>query len=95
MSSAATETVGGSGAKVSSTGWPTLPSADWDPYLRLVTIEEAAESVGRPQSTIRRWMSEGRMEPLAYMGRQPLLRESDVLAADAATSRQRRPRMRQ
>ena len=67
-------------------------SADWDPYLRLVTIAEAAESVQRPESTIRRWISEGRITPLAYMGRQPLLRESDVTRADAARCR---PRLRQ
>lgn len=65
----------------------SLP-VDWDPYLRLLTIDEAAESVRRPSSTIRRWLTEGRIAPVARMGRQPLLRESEVLATDA---RLRRP----
>lgn len=60
-------------------------SADWDPYLRLVTIAEAAASIDRPASTIRRWMSEGKLAPIARMGVQPLLRESDVTRVEAET----------
>jgi hypothetical protein len=55
----------------------------WEPDRRLLTIEEAARSVARPQSTIRRWLAERRVVPVAWQGRRPLLLESDVLAVDA------------
>ena len=63
----------------------------WDPDARLLTIEEAGRSVGRPQSTVRRWLSEGRLTPTAWLGpRRPLILESDVLACDADTVRRSR-----
>lgn len=59
----------------------------WDPTRRLLTIEEAARSVGRPASTIRRWLAEGRLTPTAKLGpRRPLILESDVLDCDADTA---------
>ncbi|KNX38088.1 helix-turn-helix domain-containing protein [Luteipulveratus halotolerans] len=65
----------------------------WDPYGRLLTIEEAARAVDRPTSTIRRWITEGRLTPTAALGHRKLYRESDVLAADADAHRgRRRPR---
>lgn len=57
--------------------------ADWNPKLRLITVEEAAVSVDRPASTIRRWISEERIEVFAKMGRLTLILESDLLRADA------------
>ena len=54
----------------------------WQPHLRLVTIEEAAELVDRPPSTIRRWISEGRMPVIAKQGRRGLVLESHVLRID-------------
>ncbi len=59
----------------------------WDPEQRLVTIREAAVSIGRPESTIRRWICERRLIPFARQGRRPLLLESDVLQVDADTLR--------
>ena len=59
----------------------------WDPEARLLTIEEAARSVGRPQSTVRRWISEGRLTPFAWLDRRrPLILESDALACEADTA---------
>lgn len=63
----------------------------WDPTLRLVTIVEAARSIDRPASTIRRWISEGRLAPIAYQGRQALYLEAHVLQVDADTHRRRGP----
>lgn len=60
----------------------------WDPDARLLTIPEAAKSVGRPESTIRRWLAERRITPTGYMGRRALLLEADVLQVDADTVRQ-------
>lgn len=59
----------------------------WEPHKRLLTIDEAARSVDRPSSTIRRWISEGRLRPTATTGWRKLYLESDVLAVDAATTR--------
>lgn len=61
----------------------------WEPERRLLTIPEAARSVGRPQSTIRRWLSEGRLRIFGKQGRNPLILESDLLEADADTVRSR------
>lgn len=61
----------------------------WHPELRLLTIEEAADSVRRPASTIRRWLAEGRLTPRASHGRRPLLLEADVLEVDGNTRRGR------
>lgn len=58
----------------------------WQPHLRLVTVEEAAELVGRPASTIRRWVSEGRLPLAAKHGRRNLLLESHVLRVDGELS---------
>ena len=54
----------------------------WKPHLRLVTIDEAAELVDRPASTIRRWISEGRMPVIAKQGRRGLVLEAHVLRVD-------------
>lgn len=59
----------------------------WLPHKRLLTTAEAAASVDRPASTIRRWAAEGRLRPYALQGRRPLYLESDVLKADASTLR--------
>jgi excisionase family DNA binding protein len=58
----------------------------WDPSRRLLTIQEAARSVGRPASTVRRWLSEGRITPTAWQGRSPLILEEHVLECDADTA---------
>lgn len=65
----------------------------WDPSRRLLTTEEAAQSAGRPASTIRRWVSEGRLTAHAHMGRQALFLESDVLRVDGDTRRGRPTRV--
>lgn len=57
----------------------------WRPEQRLLTIDEAAESVMRPASTIRRWVSEKRLTVRAKRGRQQLVLESDVLEVDGNT----------
>ena len=59
----------------------------WDPHARLVTIPEAALSVDRPESTIRRWIAEGRLRTVGRQGRRWLLLEADVLQVDADTLR--------
>lgn len=59
----------------------------WDPDARLVTIREAALSIDRPESTVRRWVSEGRLTPKARQGKRWLLLEADVLRVDADTQR--------
>lgn len=61
----------------------------WHPDRRLLTVEEAAESVHRPVSTIRRWISEGRLNVAGRQGRRALIRESDLLETDADTVRTR------
>lgn len=65
----------------------------WDPHMRLLTINETAASTGRPASTIRRWVSEGRLTSHAWLntphGRRDLYLEADALAVDAATRRTR------
>lgn len=66
----------------------------WDPTQRWVTIEEAARSVARPPSTIRRWISEHRITPVAKLGRRTLLLEADVLQVDGDTTRQQRGTVR-
>lgn len=63
----------------------------WHPNRRLLTVGEAAETVGRPASTIRRWVFEGRLKPTARQGHRWLYLEADVLRVDAEThSRNRR-----
>lgn len=59
----------------------------WHPHRRLLTIGEAAQSVGRPRGTLDRWVSEGRLKPYATRGRRKLYLESDVLRVDADTRR--------
>lgn len=59
----------------------------WDPYARLLTITEAAQTIDRPPSTIRRWITEGRLKPHAHHGKRNLYLEADVLAADAQARR--------
>jgi excisionase family DNA binding protein len=61
----------------------------WEPDRRLLTIEEAAESVARPASTIRRWITEKRLAVTAHRGRQALVLEADVLEVDGTTRRGR------
>jgi hypothetical protein len=61
----------------------TSSPADWNPALRLVTIEEAAVSVDRPESTIRRWICEQRVTVFAKYGRRTLILESELLKAEA------------
>lgn len=58
----------------------------WDPDRRLLNLKEAAASVGRPESTLRRWISEQRLTIIAWHGRRALVLESDVLRVDAETS---------
>ena len=62
----------------------------WNPYRRLLTINEAAASIDRPASTIRRWISEGLLEPAATNGRTRYYYESDVLQVEKETRRKRR-----
>jgi hypothetical protein len=78
--------VAASGVRASSIGWPTLPSHDWDPHARLLTIEEAAKSVQRPASTIRRWLTEG-LRVHARLGSRPLILEADLLRHEAKVRR--------
>jgi hypothetical protein len=65
---------------------------DWDPNKRLLTAAEAAASIDRPVSTIRRWAAEGRITSHAWLntttGRQNLYLEADILKVEAATRRQ-------
>lgn len=58
---------------------------DWDPSQRLLTITEAAESIRRPASTIRRWISENRLHPTARLGHNYLYLEADVIRVEAET----------
>jgi excisionase family DNA binding protein len=61
----------------------TSPRPDeWNPHQRLLTIEEAARSVGRPASTIRRWLTEG-LTVFARLGHRPLILEADLLAFES------------
>ena len=62
---------------------------NWHPHRRLLTITEAAASINRPASTIRRWVSEGRLEAAAQSDRARYYLESDVLAVEAATRHHR------
>lgn len=62
-------------------------SRDWHPERRLLTIDEAALSIARPESTIRRWMATGHLTPFARIGRTPLIRESDLLETEARLRR--------
>lgn len=55
---------------------------DWNPSARLLTIAQAAQSVERPESTIRRWLSQG-LRVYSRLGHRPLILESDLLAYDA------------
>jgi len=59
----------------------------WHPDRRLLTIEEAAQSVDRPASTIRRWIAEGRLRTVGKQGRRALILEAHLLEADADTVR--------
>lgn len=65
----------------------------WNPHARLLTITEAAASIDRPTSTVRRWISEGRLQPHAFRWanhrNQDLYLEADVLLAEATTRRHR------
>jgi len=63
---------------------------DWDPHARLLTITEAAASIDRPASTIRRWISEGRLKPTAWLGWQALYLEADILDVEATTRRKQK-----
>lgn len=56
--------------------------------MRLLTIKEAAKSIDRPASTIRRWLSDGEVRAYAHAGRNPLILESELLETEA---RLRRP----
>lgn len=67
--------------------------ADWDPHARLLTIEEAAKSLTRPESTIRRWLSEG-LKVTARLGAKALILESDLLAWEAVVRNGRKLRRR-
>jgi predicted site-specific integrase-resolvase len=58
----------------------------WNPDRRLLNLDEASRSVGRPQSTIRRWISEDRLAIIAWQGRRALILEADLLQVDADTS---------
>lgn len=60
-----------------------MSATSWDPHRRLLTIDEAAKSVGRSASTIRNWVQDQRLRPHARMGRRNLYLEVDVLAAEA------------
>jgi len=75
-----------------STSRTSPPPEPWEPHLRLLTIDEAAASIGRPASTVRRWISDGRLHPIAAMGWRRLYLEEDVLAVEAATHRSKRRR---
>lgn len=59
----------------------------WDPQTRLLTPREAAESIQRPYSTVRRWIHEDRLKPHARRGKRYLYLEVDVLRVDAETRR--------
>lgn len=60
----------------------------WEPDRRLLTVEEAARSIDRPESTIRRWLAEGRLKAAGKIGRKKLVLESHLLQVDADTARQ-------
>lgn len=66
-------------------------SPDWDPHMRLLTISEAAKSISRPKSTIRRWLSDGELRTYANAGRNPLILESELLETEARLRRNVRP----
>ena len=50
---------------------------------RFLTTEQAAEVASVPASTVRRWVSEGRLEAVRFEGRLWLL-EDEVLDVEAA-----------
>lgn len=58
----------------------------WEPDRRLLNLKEAAASVDRPESTIRRWISEHRLTIVAWHGRRALILEADLLRVDADTA---------
>lgn len=70
--------------------------SDWDPNKRLLTTSEAAASIDRPASTIRRWATEGRIKATYWLTptNQALYLEADILTAEAATRRQTPPTTR-
>ncbi|MGN6245128.1 MAG: helix-turn-helix domain-containing protein [Motilibacteraceae bacterium] len=59
----------------------------WEPEKRLLTIEECAASIDRPVSTVRRWVSEGRIKPYATWQGRYLYLESHLLHAEARARR--------
>ncbi|GAB3080932.1 hypothetical protein GCM10027053_51770 [Intrasporangium mesophilum] len=59
----------------------------WQPERRLVTIAEAAKSVDRPESTVRRWLAEGRLKSNFTYDGAPLVLESHALRVDAEDRR--------
>lgn len=62
-------------------------SPDWDPHMRLLTIAECAKSIERPESTIRRWLSEGHLRAYAHAGGKPLIMEAELLETEARLRR--------
>lgn len=59
----------------------------WDPRHRLLTMAEAAVSAQRPESTVRRWVAEGRLVAAATAAGQPLFREIAVLDVESHARR--------
>lgn len=60
-------------------------------YGELVTLAEAASRLGKPESTVRRWLSERRFAAVDRQGSAVLVGWGDVVEAEYRT-RQRKPR---
>jgi hypothetical protein len=67
---------------------------EWNPHERLLTIAQAAKSIERPESTIRRWLTQG-LRVYSRLGHRPLILEADLLtyeALSASRERMKHPR---
>ncbi|HEY8973695.1 MAG TPA: MerR family transcriptional regulator [Burkholderiaceae bacterium] len=63
-----------------------------DPEQRLLTTAEAAAAAHVDEARIRDWARRGLIKPVATPNGQPVYRELDVLAVEAATRRAARER---
>lgn len=60
-------------------------------FGELVTLSEASGRIGKPESTLRRWLSEGRFVEHGRLGKASLVGWGDVVETEYLT-RRRKPR---